>query len=377
MVASLADAAPIRVGIFKSIGTGRFWHTNIHTAGSAIVSILTNPDSANLGPDLIKPTDGFIATQFGKVTGTSTTTDAEEDVFFAALDSLDVVIFPTIVEMGNVISRPEQRIRLLEYFRTRGVVSIHATTDSYGAWPAWDSIHGARFLNFPPSDRQATLHLDSDSNKEPSWRALNRGLPDTARFLEEWFSFTTNADVIRSSPGLKTTVRIDEASYQGGIGQARTMGADHPMSWYKESGDGGRFFYTALGHRAQTYAGVTNNPTTPEAAYFFRRQLYNAILWAAGVDSTGTVVSVADRNRTAPARFADHAQVTFNTGALTVSILNDSPNTVEVLGVNGGRVALKRAEGRAEHRFDALRSGVYVVSVTSGGQRLTRMAVVE
>lgn len=248
LVAASSFAAPIRVGIFKSYGANRFWHTNIHTAGAAIVSILQNPDSANLGPDLVKPKDGFIATQYGKLSGASTTSDAEEAPFFDALDSLDVVVFPSIADMGNVIeaSHPAKRPRLLQHIRTKGVVSIHATTDSYGTWPAWDSVHGARFRNHPSSDREATLHLDSTARLDPDGRFLNRGLPDTARFVEEWLSFTTNADAIRAT-GVKVTVNVDEDSYEGGLGGASAMG-DHPLSWYRTFPEGGRFFYTAIGH---------------------------------------------------------------------------------------------------------------------------------
>jgi hypothetical protein len=303
---------------------------------------------------------------------------SQQTEFLDALDSLDVLVLLNAGGFSTIFSDSGASAKIEKFFGTKGVVSIHNSTSSRGdVWSLWDiEMHGARYLNFPSSERLATVHLDTIARHDPKWKALNRGLPDTARFMDEWSSFTTNGDIIRATPGLKVTVNIDESSYAGGMGGARVMG-DHPMSWYREFSEGGRLFYTALGHRARSYTGPATTATTPEAGYFFRRQLYNAILWAAGVDSTGKVVSVAGRNRNAPARFADHARVTFNAGALTVSLLRDGPNTVEVLGVDGRRVALKRSEGRAEHRFDALRSGVYVVLVTSGGQRVTRMAVVE
>ena len=43
-------------------------------------------------------------------------------------------------------------------------------------------------------------------------------------------------------PGLHILINIDEKTYEGG-----EMGASHPMAWYHEF-DGGRVFYTALGH---------------------------------------------------------------------------------------------------------------------------------
>ena len=43
---SIAMAAPIRVGIFKGTGQGRYWHTSMHTSASAIISMLAKPDAA-------------------------------------------------------------------------------------------------------------------------------------------------------------------------------------------------------------------------------------------------------------------------------------------------------------------------------------------
>jgi type 1 glutamine amidotransferase len=42
-------------------------------------------------------------------------------------------------------------------------------------------------------------------------------------------------------------IKIDENSYQGG-----TNGDNHPMVWYHEY-DGGRAFYTALGHTSESF----------------------------------------------------------------------------------------------------------------------------
>jgi uncharacterized protein len=59
---------------------------------------------------------------------------------------------------------------------------------------------------------------------------------------------------------------LDEASY--GVGDL-AMG-DHPIAWYHEF-DGGRAWYTALGHPTEAYS----NPT-------FTRHLLGGLRWAAG-----------------------------------------------------------------------------------------------
>ena len=64
---------------------------------------------------------------------------------------------------------------------------------------------------------------------------------------------------------MSVLLTIDEASYSGG-----SMGAEHPMSWHQLY-DGGRSWYTALGHTDESYAEP-----------HFRSHLAGGILWAAG-----------------------------------------------------------------------------------------------
>jgi type 1 glutamine amidotransferase len=374
LVAALpALAAPIRVGIFAGVGTGRFWHTSTHTASNALLSILARPDTANIGPDLVIHPDGFLVSFLG-LTGTATGSPmvVQRQAFIDALDTLDVVILNQNVDIGNIFSATPHRERLEAFSRTKGVISLHQTLDTYGTWAYWDSLQGARFQNHPASDRQATIRLDSigAQGTDASWWFLNRGLPDTARFVEEWFSFTTNGDVIRSNPGLNVTVDINEATYQAGLGGARAMG-DHPMSWYRNFPEGGRFFYTAIGHRAQTYLGTTTSATTPEGAYFLRRQLYNAILWVAGYNWDGTIPV---RRGVSGRVSSDAAKVSFAGSTLSVSVLKDGPHVVEVRSLDGRLTQSQRGTGRVVHKLEGLNSGaVYAVSVTSAGQRFARL----
>jgi cytochrome c len=58
---------------------------------------------------------------------------------------------------------------------------------------------------------------------------------------------------------------LDETSYQGG-----QNGAVHPIAWYHEF-DGGRSFYTGMGHTNESYAEP-----------LFRRHLLEGIKYAIG-----------------------------------------------------------------------------------------------
>src|SRR5436309_236921 len=59
---------------------------------------------------------------------------------------------------------------------------------------------------------------------------------------DEWYNFATNP-----RGRVNVLMTIDERTYKGG-----TMGIDHPIAWYHEY-DGGRAWYTALGHTSESY----------------------------------------------------------------------------------------------------------------------------
>ena len=87
-------------------------------------------------------------------------------------------------------------------------------------------------------------------------------LPQAFQLQDEWYNFQQNP---RASVSVLMT--LDESSYAPG---ADAMG-DHPIAWFHEF-DGGRAFYTALGHRPELY-------TDP----LFTQHLLGGIRWAAGV----------------------------------------------------------------------------------------------
>src|SRR5262249_44344408 len=70
-----------------------------------------------------------------------------------------------------------------------------------------------------------------------------RSLPAVWPRTDEWYNFSANP---RSRVHVLAT--LDESSYSGG-----TMGADHPISWCQFY-DGGRSWYTAMGHTRESYS---------------------------------------------------------------------------------------------------------------------------
>ena len=70
---------------------------------------------------------------------------------------------------------------------------------------------------------------------------LTDHLKDRWSIKDEWYNFKD------FNPDINVLLSLDETSYEGG-----ENGEYHPISWYHEF-EGGRSFYTGLGHVGETY----------------------------------------------------------------------------------------------------------------------------
>ena len=125
---------------------------------------------------------------------------------------------------------------------------------SIEAWKDGELV-GGYFLSHPEVDQVAM------TTKENANHPANKHVGKTGAVLEEWYSYTAN---VRSKDGFDILLTIDESTYEGG-----DMGDDHPITWAHEY-DGGRAFYTGLGH------------TFPADHPFLANQLIGGVEWAAG-----------------------------------------------------------------------------------------------
>lgn len=375
---------PIRIGMFKGTGPGNaYWHSNIHTAVAALTSMLANPAEAGLGDSLVIPPKGFtfMNSGVGPVSSTNPAecsgsgcgpTATQITDFIAAMDTLDVLFISCFVDWGNRVTNATQREAFANFWTNKAYVAVHATTDSYGRWAPQDSIHGARFRGHPSSDRNGRLVRDSVFESEAAFKYLNRGLfvngLDTT-FLEEWFFFTTPAATIRSVAFLKPTVKLDESSLAGGLGGQAAMG-DHPMSWYRQLPTGGRFFYTAVGHRPNNWQGGTQ-------PRFLRRQIYNAFLWTVKYDSLSST-SINYKTGKAPGDAFNYAKLSVKPSELTVTVMQAGDHAVELVGMDGKRLGSRRGEGVYKaYSFNNLRPGVYAVVVYTPQGRSDRLVTIQ
>jgi cytochrome c len=115
-----------------------------------------------------------------------------------------------------------------------GFVGVHSATDGEYDWGWYNRLVGAQFESHP-EQQEAKLDVVDQTH------ISTKHLPKEWRRKDEWYNFK------RINPDVKVLIKIDETSYKGGKNNN-----NHPMAWYHDF-DGGRAFYTELGHTDESY----------------------------------------------------------------------------------------------------------------------------
>ncbi|WP_435238814.1 ThuA domain-containing protein [Streptomyces sp. YPW6] len=137
---------------------------------------------------------------------------------------------------GDVLNADQQKAFENYVANGGGYVGIHAAADTEYDWEFYGGLVGAYFDSHPQiqpatvrvedHDHPATDHLDEE------WERT-----------DEWYNYRTNP-----RDKAKVLATLDETTYTGG-----NMKGDHPISWC-QTYQGGRSFYTGLGHTKESYA---------------------------------------------------------------------------------------------------------------------------
>ncbi len=173
-----------------------------------------------------------------------------------SLSEYDVVIMMSTT--GNIFTE-EQKAAFQKFVRSgKGVVGIHSATDTEYGWPWYNELIGAQFKNHPA---QQSVRIKVLNHKHPS----TYHLPSNWLWTDELYAFKN------FNENVEVLMELDESTYDAGMrdGKPMGMGDSHPIAWYHEF-DGGRVFYTALGHVDAAYENDD-----------FLRHVYGGIWWAA------------------------------------------------------------------------------------------------
>lgn len=178
------------------------------------------------------------------------------------LRQFDAVIWNNI--SGDVLTLAQRRALQNFIESGGGFIAVHGSAGDpvyFWDWYA-DTLIGARFKGHPMNPQFQDARIVVEDATHP----LARSLPREWVMNDEWYSFKTNP----RAAGAKVILTLDESSYQptGPMGMDLRMG-DHPLAWTKCAGKG-RMFYSAIGHRPETY-------THPQHVAL----LESAVAWAA------------------------------------------------------------------------------------------------
>jgi len=198
--------------------------------------------------------------------------ETTEDAVYFTEDSLQqysAIIF--LNTTGNILNNIQQADFERFIQAGGGFVGIHAATDTEYNWPWYNKLVGAYFNGHPKIQKATVKVVKSDD-------ACCQHLPTDWSLDEEWYNFKS------INPNIDVLMTLDESSYEGG-----TNGSEHPIVW-KHAYDGGRAFYSAIGHQAETFS----NP-------LYLQQIFAGIEFAIGDNSLdytkATTLRVPDESR--------------------------------------------------------------------------------
>ncbi|KAI0095918.1 glycosyl hydrolase [Daldinia grandis] len=187
------------------------------------------------------------------VTSNAFTVDSSEDASLISAQNLSRYAAVIFLQTSGDFLSDEQLAGLRSYVRAGGgFVGIHCAAAGMTREPWYGELIGAVFTDHP-EPQSGVLSVEKKDH------TIASGLPEKWEWFDEWYNFDAN-------PRAKVTVllSINEETYKGG-----KLGRDHPLAWCREF-DGGRSFYTSLGHFGDAYSDQN-----------FMGHLLNGILWAA------------------------------------------------------------------------------------------------
>jgi type 1 glutamine amidotransferase len=166
------------------------------------------------------------------------------------LAEMDVLVF--LNTKGNILGNSEKEAFINYINKGGGFVGIHLATGTETEWPWYHQLIGAEFKDHPKV--QTAKMFVNHSYKHPSVDHLG----EVFEIEDEWYNFKESV-----LPHVNVVLTLDESSYAG-----IKMEENHPIAWYHYY-EGGRVFYTGLGHTDEIYDNED-----------YRKHISGAVNWA-------------------------------------------------------------------------------------------------
>lgn len=175
------------------------------------------------------------------------------------LKQFQVIIF--LNTTGDIFNAEQQKVMERFIQSGKGFVGIHSASDTEYDWDWYTKLVGRMFYIHPVIQ---TAKLQIIDNSFPGMQSFGQG----NLWTDEWYQFSEE-----KVNDLHYILGVDETTYNPkanwGAKKGEGMGKFHPLAWYHNY-DGGRSFYTALGHLPTNFSNEA-----------FLSHLYAGILWAA------------------------------------------------------------------------------------------------
>ncbi len=180
--------------------------------------------------------------KIGREAGWNIDTSSDASIFSEGqLRSYDAIVFSNT--NNDVFDTPQQKIAFMRYIQAGGgFVGIHSASGTERNWKWFKLMLGASFQRHPPFQRFRVYVADKN-------HAATKKLPHSWETKDECYyfkEFNTSVHVLLVSD-------ISTIAESGKHTRPDAFGNRYPAAWCHEF-DGGRIWYTALGHSKEDYS---------------------------------------------------------------------------------------------------------------------------
>lgn len=310
----------------------------------------TTATAANFKVLIFHKTNGFrhsgaitsgiqMITDLGNANGW--TTDETQDA--ASFNTVNLAQYKVVIwanTFGTNLLTTTERAAFEFFIRNGGgFIGIHAATDTYrdGSWPWYNNLVGGIVQTSP---NHTANNLSGVMDVLDTSNPIVSHLGTTWTKAEEWYYWNLNGGYLYS--GNINLLRV-RSTGSNSYDEAR------PITWFKEY-DGGRSFYTALGHNRSDYVAASD----------FGQMIKKGIAWA-----SNTTLGIAEFE------VSNSDFVMYPNPATTETAVYNIPNNAEIKVVDlMGKIVYENKSVGAEKvslNLNGLYTGIYIVNISGDG----------